>query len=567
MLVVDDHHLHRDVLGGEGGEFLNVHEEGAVAVNVNHQRIRAGHLCTDGRREAETHRAEPTGGDPVARLREGVPLRREHLMLPDACGDDRLASRQLVQDLDRMLRLDELAVNRRIRHGELLAHSVQLRLPRAEVELLVLILDHVAQAAQGRLAVRTHGHVRRLVLVNFRGVDVDVHDARPGGELLQLAGHAVVETHTHRQQQVGMVNGVVGHHGAVHAKHVHGLRVVLSHRECAQPLERLSHRNPGCLHKLAQLLGRIQATTADVQHRLLRCGQRLDDLLQHQVGRARRRQAAEVASELQLLVPVGDRQHLLDVLGDVHEHGPGPPGVREQERLAHHAGEIVDVGHEVVVLRDLAGDLHDGSLLEPVGADHGAGHLPGDGHHGHAVQHGIGQTGDKVGRAGAGGRDAHRSPAGRHAVALRSEDLALLVTAEDVADGLGARERLVDLHACATGVGKHQIYPLPLQSLHQHVSPLAFLVVSKPRLESALGRVVHLHFNSLDGRSRRAGNHLRTIRALGLGARHKSGFLSGAASGGGGEHLPALFHCTLPGEHGRRARQRLRCNHRSHFLL
>lgn len=42
----------------------------------------------------------------------------------------------------------------------------------------------------------------------------------------------------------------------------------------------------------------------------------------------------------------------------------------------------------------------------------------------------------------------------------------LLVTAEDVANSLGACERLMDLHACATGVGKHKIYPLPLQSLH-----------------------------------------------------------------------------------------------------
>ena len=41
VLVVEHEHLHREVLGVQGGELLDVHHEGAVAVDVNHRLARA----------------------------------------------------------------------------------------------------------------------------------------------------------------------------------------------------------------------------------------------------------------------------------------------------------------------------------------------------------------------------------------------------------------------------------------------------------------------------------------------------------------------------------------------
>lgn len=49
-----------------------------------------------------------------------------------------------------------------------------------------------------------HGDVRRLVLVDLSGVDVDVHDARARRKRLELARHAVVEAHAERNEQVGL---------------------------------------------------------------------------------------------------------------------------------------------------------------------------------------------------------------------------------------------------------------------------------------------------------------------------------------------------------------------------
>ena len=49
--------------------------------------------------------------------------------------------------------------------------------------------------------------------------------------------------------------------------------------------------------------------------------------------------------------------------------GPGRPVVAMMERFAHDAGQVVDVGHQVMVLGDAAADLDDRRFLKGVGAD------------------------------------------------------------------------------------------------------------------------------------------------------------------------------------------------------
>ena len=75
-------------------------------------------------------------------------------------------------------------------------------------------------SVERELHVAAHRDVGRLVLVQLRGVDVDVDDLAVLGELFELAGHAVVEPHAQGDQQVGFVDGVVGVDAAVHAEHV-----------------------------------------------------------------------------------------------------------------------------------------------------------------------------------------------------------------------------------------------------------------------------------------------------------------------------------------------------------
>ena len=131
------------------------------------------------------------------------------------------------------------------------------------------------------------------------------------------------------------------------------------------------------------------------------------------------------------------------------------------------------------MLGDGSADFDDWGFLEGVGADHAAGDLAGDGDKGNGVHHGVGEAGDEVGGAGAGGGDADAGEAGGAGKALGGEGAALLVAREDVADGGGARERLVDLHRRAAGVGEDVRHALPLQRLHEDVRALARLVGAK----------------------------------------------------------------------------------------
>ena len=66
----------RDPLDAGHREFLDVHQEGAVAVDVDHLLVGERHLRAERGRVAEAHRAEAGAGDERARMIEVIVLRR-----------------------------------------------------------------------------------------------------------------------------------------------------------------------------------------------------------------------------------------------------------------------------------------------------------------------------------------------------------------------------------------------------------------------------------------------------------------------------------------------------------
>ena len=82
-----------------------------------------------------------------------------------------------------------------------------------------------------------------LVLVDLRRIDVDVDDLAVLGELADLAGDAVVEADAEGQQQVGLVDGVVGVDGAVHAEHLQAEEMLAG--EAAQAVDGQRHGDAG----------------------------------------------------------------------------------------------------------------------------------------------------------------------------------------------------------------------------------------------------------------------------------------------------------------------------------
>ena len=88
----------RELLAVERGQLLDVHEEAAVAVDVDDQGVREGRLRAHRGGQAEAHRAQAARGDPGPRVLEPGPLRRPHLVLADAGRHDELAVRSAFEN-------------------------------------------------------------------------------------------------------------------------------------------------------------------------------------------------------------------------------------------------------------------------------------------------------------------------------------------------------------------------------------------------------------------------------------------------------------------------------------
>ena len=119
------------------------------------------------------------------------------------------------------------------------------------------------------------------------------------------------------------------------------------------------------------------------------------------------------------------------------------------------------------MLRDRHRDAADVGFLERVGADGAAGHLTGDGDDGHRVHVRVGQRGDEVRGAGAGGGHADADPAGDHRIALGGVAGTLLVADQDVADLLGVEQRVVRGEDRAAGDAEDDLDAGVLQRPHE----------------------------------------------------------------------------------------------------
>ncbi len=216
-----------------GRELLDVHQDRGLAGDVDHQALRVGHLHTHGGRQAVAHGAQAAGGHPAVRLLELEELRGPHLVLADLGGDVGIAVLgQLIEPLDRVLRLDDLAL---LTEAQAIARPPLLDLgppglQRLLVQLALLRLPQLEDGAQRLAGVGDDRQVDHDVLVDRGGVDVDVDLLGVGRELVQPPGHAVVEARADVQHDVAVVHRQIGFVGSVHAQHAEELRLARRER-------------------------------------------------------------------------------------------------------------------------------------------------------------------------------------------------------------------------------------------------------------------------------------------------------------------------------------------------
>ena len=141
-----------------------------------------------------------------------------------------------------------------------------------------------------------------------------------------------------------------------------------------------------------------------------------------------------VAAQRDLVLPVELAGVLEHVARDVDEDGPGTAGRRDIEGLLHRPRNLVDVANELIVLGDRDRDALDVCLLEAVTADQRTDHLAGDANQRNGIHEGVGDTGDEVRRARAGGSVADPRLAADACVGVGGVCGALLVLHQVVLD-------------------------------------------------------------------------------------------------------------------------------------
>ena len=183
----------------------------------------------------------------------------------------------------------------------------------------------------------------------------------------------------------------------------------------------------------------------------------------------RRRQPVAGKIHRHVVDRVGN-DRVLNVLGNVDQHRPGPARPRQMKRFPHDPGDVLGVLDQVMVLGDRARHLHHRRFLERVGADHVPRNLAGHGDQRHGIHLGVGQPGHQVERPGARGRHDDARLAGRPGVALGREDAPLLVARQDRADAVAVpRQRLVHRHARPARIGEDDVDIVAHERLDQHV--------------------------------------------------------------------------------------------------
>ncbi len=292
---------------------------------------------------------------------------------------------------------------------------------------------------------------------------------RAGREPVDATRDAVVEARPDADHHVAIVHREVRFVGAVHPEHAQEL--LRRGGIGAEPHQRRGDREARQIDKLAQQLRRVRPgidnAAAGIEDRPLGVGDQID-------GVADRLRAALH------LRPVGFVDHLarpdilafveLDILRDVDHHRTRTPVLRDIERLVQDAREIVDVLHEVIVLRAGARDADRVAFLERVRADQRRADLPGDADNRDRIHQRVGEARHRVRRAGAGCDEHNADLAAGARIAFGRVHGALLVPHEEMLDHRLLEDFVVDRKNGAAGIPEDMLHALIGKGLHEDLS-------------------------------------------------------------------------------------------------
>jgi len=427
-------------------------------------------LRADGGRQAIAHRAKPAAGQPFVRIIKAEILCCPHLVLANLGGDDRLLRvGHGVKLLDRPLRHDHVGMLGRARRiGEAFARAPagNARLPFAQILRAACApgRDHLFEH---RAAITDNPQINRHRLVDRGAINIDVDLGRTRRECVQSARHPVIEARADAHHHIALVHRHIGFVSAMHPQHPEPIG--MDRREGAKAHQRRGDRRARHVLELAQQFRGARAgidhPAAGVEDRALGMGDEingLDDL----IGRRHHLRGIAVRAGADHRAAFG-RHGDLHILGDVDHHGAGAAGGRDAEGFLDGGGKIGRVFDEVIVLGAVARDADGVGLLKGVGANQAGRDLPGDDHQRDRIHPRIGNAGERIGRAGAGGDQHHARLAGRTGIAFGSMGRARFVAHEDMADRLIAEQLVIDRQHRATRIAEDIFHALLDQASHK----------------------------------------------------------------------------------------------------
>ena len=212
-----------------------------------------------------------------------------------------------------------------------------------------------------------------LDLVDLGLIDVQMRDAaRVARELARITRDAIIEARTDRDQEIAVLDRVIGKCRAVHAEHAHRQR--MRGVDGADAHERRHHGYAEGRGELGQCSGRaaIDDAAARVQQRPLRLRQQFEERGRFLVAENAGRQVVlplPIARNGEGAFPTEHADGGLDVLRNIHHHGAGAARASDLERRAHGGFQACRVGDQEDMLGERAHHRGDGRLLEGVGTE------------------------------------------------------------------------------------------------------------------------------------------------------------------------------------------------------
>jgi len=450
-----------------GGQFLDVHLDGAVASHIDNCFVGERHFGADGGRQAIPHGAEPPGGCPLVRFVKFVKLGGPHLVLADLCGDNGIPVGEFVKLFNNILGLDDLSLID-IRHGVFFCPLVNGRQPgfMAGRHLIPVEItggaEPVVDGREGIFTVGDNGDVDLNVFTDRSGVDVNMDDGGMGGKGVETAGNPVIKTGADGDQEITVGYGHVGGITAMHAEHAHGERVAAG--KAAKPHQGHGYWDIEFSGQFGQFfmgIGKNDAT-ADIENRVFG----LHDLFAGLFYLARMGLIGRLVVLHSDRFLFGKVNHLgNNILGQINKYRAWTTGAGDVEGLAQRGNQVFGVFDQIIMFGAGAGDTDDIHLLEGIIADQGSGNLAGEDDHGDGIHICGGNRCDAIGCAWAGGEQGDPDFAGHSGQTVCRMDCALFVADKNIGD-VGIHQGVIEVNDRASGETENNFYSFFLKAAY-----------------------------------------------------------------------------------------------------